>query len=64
MIRVLLVDDVALLRTGLRAVLEQEGDISVCAEAGDGRAALREAREERPDLVLMDLQMPQMTGVE
>lgn len=64
MIRTLLVDDVALLRTGLRAVLEQEGDIAIVGEAGNGREAVAIARSTRPDVILMDLQMPVMTGPE
>lgn len=64
MIRVLLADDQALLRAGLRAVLEHDGDITVVGEAANGREALREGRERRPDLFLMDLRMPVMTGTE
>lgn len=64
MIRLLLVDDQALLRAGLRAVLEHEGDITVVGEAANGKEALREGRELRPDIFLMDLRMPVMTGTE
>lgn len=62
MIRVLLVDDQQLLRDGLRAILEGAGDIEVVGEAGNGREAMARARELRPGIVLMDLQMPTMTG--
>lgn len=64
MIRLLLVDDQALLRAGLRAVLEHGGDISVVGEAANGKEALRHGRDLRPDIVLMDLRMPVMTGTE
>ena len=64
MIDVLLVDDQTLVRAGLRAILEKADDLTVVAEAGDGREALREARAHRPAVVLMDLQMPVMGGTE
>lgn len=64
MIRVLLVDDQQLLRDGLRAILEGAGDIQVVGEASNGREAMSRARELRPGIVLMDLQMPTMTGHE
>ena len=63
MIRVLLVDDQALLRTGFRLILENESDIEVVGEAGDGAAGVRMARELRPDVVLMDIRMPVLDGV-
>jgi DNA-binding NarL/FixJ family response regulator len=62
-IRVVLVDDQPLLRTGFRLILEQEPDISVVGEAGDGAAGVRIAQRERPDVVLMDIQMPILDGV-
>jgi DNA-binding NarL/FixJ family response regulator len=64
MIRVLLVDDQPLLRTGFRMILEAEDDIEVVGEAGDGVEAVRLARRDRPDVVLMDIRMPVMDGVE
>jgi DNA-binding NarL/FixJ family response regulator len=64
LIRILLADDHALMRAGFRALLEHEGDISVVAEAADGEEAVALARETRPDVVLMDLSMPGIGGVE
>jgi DNA-binding NarL/FixJ family response regulator len=63
-IRVLIVDDQVLLRTGLRLLLESADDIVVVGEAGDGVEALAAARETRPDVVLMDISMPRLDGVE
>ncbi|MGH3488786.1 MAG: response regulator [Actinopolymorphaceae bacterium] len=62
--RVLLVDDQPLLRTGFRMILESESDIAVVGEAGDGEKAVEEARVLQPDVVLMDIRMPRMDGVE
>jgi DNA-binding NarL/FixJ family response regulator len=62
--RVLLVDDQPLLRTGFRMILESEADIAVVGEAGDGEKAVEEARVLQPDVVLMDIRMPRMDGVE
>ncbi|THV29032.1 response regulator transcription factor [Glycomyces paridis] len=62
-IRVLLVDDDALVRAGLSMMLDGVGDIAVVAEAGDGREALTAADAHRPDVVLMDLQMPNVDGI-
>lgn len=62
-VRLLLVDDHALVRAGLRAVLESESDIEVVGETGDGEEALRLVRALRPDVVLMDLQLPGMSGL-
>jgi len=64
MIRVLLADDQELVRTGLRTTREANTDITVVAEAADGAAAVREAERARPDVVLMDIRMPRMDGVE
>jgi DNA-binding NarL/FixJ family response regulator len=63
-IRVLLVDDQPLLRTGFRMILEAEADIAVVGEAGDGQQALDQVRALQPDVVLMDIRMPRMDGVE
>nr|WP_304412670.1 response regulator transcription factor [Glycomyces sp. NRRL B-16210] len=63
MIRVLLVDDDALVRAGLSMMLDGVGDIAVVAEAGDGREAITAADAHRPDVVLMDLQMPHVDGI-
>ncbi|SHN26609.1 response regulator [Actinacidiphila paucisporea] len=64
MIRILLVDDQPLLRSGFRALLEVEDDIEVVAEAADGRECLALVREHLPDIVLVDIQMPVMDGIE
>jgi len=64
MISVLVVDDQALVRAGFRMILETEPDIEVCGEAEDGVAALLAARTHQPDVVLMDVRMPTMDGVE
>ncbi len=63
-IRVLLVDDQKLMREGLRVLLELEGDLEVVDEAGDGQGALDAYGRSRPDVVLMDVRMPGMDGVE
>ena len=63
-IRVLLVDDHTLLRDGLSALLELAPDIEVIGEAGNGREALEKVRELSPDVVLMDIEMPVMDGLE
>ncbi len=64
MIRVLLVDDQALVRTGFRMILDETADITVVGEAADGPAAIAMARDTRPDVVLMDVRMPGMDGIE
>jgi DNA-binding NarL/FixJ family response regulator len=63
-VRVLLVDDQPLLRTGFRLILEAEPDLVVVGEAGDGVQACELAASLRPDVVLMDIRMPHMDGVE
>jgi two-component system response regulator NreC len=63
-IGVLLVDDHAVLRAGLRALLEDEGDLRVVGEAGTGEEAIEKVAETRPDVVLMDLSMPGCGGLE
>ncbi len=64
MIRVLVVDDHAMVRSGLTALLLASGDIAVVGQAPDGRVAVDQAREHQPDVVLMDLSMPVMDGAE
>jgi DNA-binding NarL/FixJ family response regulator len=61
---VLIVDDQALVRAGFRMILEAEADIEVVGEAADGRQAVEEARRLRPDVVLMDVRMPDVDGIE
>lgn len=63
-IRVLLVDDHAVLRDGLRSLLSLQEDIEVVAEAGDGQEAIVCAGQYRPDVVVMDIAMPRMNGLE
>ncbi len=63
-IRVLLVDDQQLVRTGFRMILDDEPDIEVVGEAPDGRVAVDTTRRLRPDVVVMDIRMPVMDGVE
>ena len=62
--RILLADDHALVRRGVRLILDSEPDLTVVAEAGDGAEAVRAAREERPDLAILDIAMPRMTGLQ
>ncbi|MFE9483690.1 response regulator [Streptomyces spororaveus] len=64
MIRVLLVDDQPLIRSGFRAFLDLEDDIKVVAEAANGQEGLELAREHMPDIALIDIQMPVMDGIE
>jgi DNA-binding NarL/FixJ family response regulator len=63
-IRVVLVDDQEVVRTGLRALAERDGDITVVGEAGTGRAGLSRVRELHPEVVLMDIRMPEMDGLQ
>lgn len=62
-IRVLLADDQTLVRSGFRVILEQHEGLEVCAEAGDGREAVRLAEQEQPDVILMDIRMPVLDGI-
>ena len=62
-IRVLLADDEPLVRSGLRAILESEPDMTVVGEADDGAAVIAQARRTRPDIVLMDVRMPRVDGI-
>src|SRR5580704_4959666 len=64
MIKVLVVDDQRLVRAGFRVILGAEPDLVVVGEAGDGAEALRQNAELRPDVVLMDIRMPNMDGLE
>lgn len=64
MIRVALVDDQALMRAGFRALLDAEDDIEVVGEAADGQQGLALVRAQRPDVALVDVQMPVMSGIE
>lgn len=63
-IKVLLVDDHAVVRAGLRLLLESEGDIQVVGEAGDGFEAVEQARKLSPDVILMDISLPNISGLE
>src|ERR687883_1841278 len=62
--RLLIVDDQALVRAGFRMILEAEEDIEVVGEAADGREAVAEVQRLRPDVVLMDVRMPEVDGIE
>jgi DNA-binding NarL/FixJ family response regulator len=64
MINVLIADDQAMVRSGLRLILESEADIAVVGEAENGHEAIRLAKRERPDVVLMDVRMPVLDGLE
>lgn len=63
-IRVLIADDHALVRAGIRALVEKQPNMEVVAEANDGREALRLARQHQPNIVLMDIAMPELNGLE
>ena len=64
LIRVVLADDHAVVRKGIRQFIEEAGDITVVAEAADGEAALEAIRSEKPDVAVLDIQMPRKTGIE
>lgn len=64
MITVAIADDQTLVRAGFRALLDSEPDIAVVAEAADGRAAVEAVREHRPEVVLMDIRMPELDGLQ
>ena len=64
MIRVLIADDHALLRDGLRAILDAQDDLEVVAEASDGEETLSQVSKLQPDLVIMDIRMPRLDGIE
>ena len=64
MIRVLLADDQGLVRAGFRMILRAEPDLEVVGEAAHGREAVEQARELKPDVVLMDIRMPELDGIE
>ena len=64
MISIVLVDDQDLVRTGLRTLLANDGDLRVVAEANDGRRGVESTLRRRPDVVLMDIRMPVMDGIE
>lgn len=63
-IRIVLVDDHAVLRAGLTALLNAEADMEVVGEAGDGTASLRVVADQQPDVILLDINMPNMSGLE
>ena len=64
MLRVMVVDDQALVRRGFALILDNEPDIEVVAEASSGVEAIEKAREQQPDIILMDIRMPEMDGLE
>lgn len=64
MIQALIADDHAIVREGVRRLLEGEGDISVCAEASDGREVLEQISTHQPDIAIMDITMPRLGGLE
>ncbi|MEU3642149.1 response regulator transcription factor [Lentzea sp. NPDC034063] len=63
-VRILLADDHALVRRGVRLILDNEPDLEVVGEAGDGAEAISKAKNERPDLAILDIAMPRLTGLQ
>ena len=63
-IRVFLADDHAVIRDGLRYLLEAQGDMTVVGDAADGRQAVRQVQQVSPDVVVMDIAMPELNGIE
>lgn len=63
-IRVMLVDDHAVVRVGLRMMLESEDDVEICCEAASASEAILQAAKDKPDVILMDIGLPDMTGIE
>jgi DNA-binding NarL/FixJ family response regulator len=63
-VRILIADDHAVVREGLRTILEAAGDLEIVGEAGDGRAVLAQAELLKPDVIIMDISMPELTGIE
>lgn len=63
-IRIILVDDHPVVREGLRSILSSFSEVVVIGEAGSGREAIEVARELKPDVVVMDISMPEMSGIE
>ena len=64
MIRVAIIDDQAMVRAGFRLIVQSQPDMQVAGEAGDGRGAIELVKNERPDVVLMDVRMPHVDGIE
>ena len=64
MIRIVIADDQALVRAGFRMIVQSQPDMQVAGEAGDGQEAVDLVRKERPDVVLMDIRMPRLDGIE
>jgi len=62
--RILIADDHAVLREGMRVLLDREKDFQVVGEAGDGEEAIKLGKELKPDVVIMDILMPKVTGIE